>query len=91
MKGNHIVFVGNFTPLPRYEYRLGVPRLCRYLEVLNTDAGEYGGSGLGNLGAVEAEPVPCHGYPQSVVLTLPPLADLFLAPELEEDLPEIPA
>jgi 1,4-alpha-glucan branching enzyme len=85
VKGNHIVFVGNFTPLPRYEYRLGVPRLCRYLEVLNTDAGEYGGSGLGNLGAVEAEPIPFHGYPQSIVLTLPPLADLFLAPELEED------
>ena len=62
--------------------------MCRYIEAINPDAADYGGSGLGNLGSVEAEPVPFHGYPQSIVLTLPPLADIFLVPELEEDPPE---
>jgi 1,4-alpha-glucan branching enzyme len=88
-KGAHVIFVGNFTPVPRYEYRIGVPRMCRYIEAINTDAVDYGGSGVGNLGAVEAEAVPCHGYPQSIVLALPPLADLFLVPELDEDPPEV--
>jgi len=87
-KGVFVVFVGNFTPLPRYGYRVGVPRRCRYLEVINTDAGGYGGSGVGNLGAVECEDVPSHGFPQSIVLTLPPLGALYLVPELEEDPPE---
>ena len=84
-KGVHVVFVGNFTPLPRHGYRVGVPRRCRYLEVLNTDAKEYGGSGLGNFGSAAIEAVPCHGFDQSIVLTLPPLAALWLVPELEED------
>ena len=47
---------------------------------MNTDAGEYGGSGVGNGGLVHAEPVPCHGRPASVCLTLPPLATLVLEP-----------
>jgi 1,4-alpha-glucan branching enzyme len=81
----HVVFVGNFTPLPRYNYRIGVPRRCRYLEVLNSDAREYGGSGLGNMGVVEVEDTPYHGFPQSIVLTLPPLAALYLIPELDRD------
>jgi 1,4-alpha-glucan branching enzyme len=80
-----VVFVGNFTPLPRHGYRVGVPRRCRYLEVLNTDAKEYGGSGLGNFGSAAVEAVPSHGFDQSIVLTLPPLAVLWLVPELEED------
>jgi 1,4-alpha-glucan branching enzyme len=70
----------NFTPVPRPGYRLGVPEGGRWDEVLNTDAAIYGGSGLGNLGGVEAEPVPCHGRPHSVVLTLPPLAAVVLRP-----------
>jgi 1,4-alpha-glucan branching enzyme len=83
--GTHVVFVGNFTPVPRRSYRIGVPRLCGYLEVLNTDAIDYGGSGKGNLGRVEAEPVSCHGFAQSVVLTLPPLAVLWLVPERDKE------
>ncbi len=84
-RGVHVVFVGNFTPMPRHGYRVGVPRRCRYLEVLNTDAREYGGSGLGNFGSAAVEAIPCHGFDQSIVLTLPPLAALWLIPELEED------
>ncbi|WP_437805475.1 1,4-alpha-glucan branching protein GlgB [Sorangium sp. So ce1078] len=79
--GTHVVFIGNFTPVPRHQYRIGVPRRGAYLEVLNTDATEYGGSGVGNMGRVEVEDVPCHGFPQSIVLTLPPLAVLWLVPE----------
>ncbi len=84
-RGVHVVFVGNFTPMPRHGYRVGVPRNCRYLEVLNTDAREYGGSGMGNYGSAAIEAVPSHGFDQSIVLTLPPLAALWLIPELEED------
>ncbi|MRG91137.1 1,4-alpha-glucan branching protein GlgB [Polyangium spumosum] len=84
-KGIFVVFVGNFTPLLRYGYRVGVPRRCRYLEVLNTDARSYGGSGVGNLGSVACEAVASHGFEQSIVLTLPPLGGLFLVPEMDED------
>jgi 1,4-alpha-glucan branching enzyme len=79
--GGYVVCVGNFTPVPRYGYRVGVPRQCRHLEILNTDARSYGGSGMGNLGGVEAEPVPAHGYRQSLQLTLPPLSVLWLTPQ----------
>ncbi|MGK3993171.1 1,4-alpha-glucan branching protein GlgB [Sorangium sp. So ce1024] len=79
--GVHVVFIGNFTPVPRHQYRIGVPRRGAYLEVLNTDATEYGGSGVGNMGRVEVQDVPCHGFPQSIVLTLPPLGVLWLVPE----------
>jgi 1,4-alpha-glucan branching enzyme len=82
--GTHVVVVGNFTPVPRVGYRLGVPRDCRYRELLNTDAREYGGSGMGNLGVCAVEPVPCHGHAQSITLTLPPLSVLWLVPERDE-------
>ena len=72
-----IAGVFNFTPVPRSDYRLGVPRGGRWTEVLNTDAVEYGGSGLGNLGGVEASSEPMHGRPFSLRLTLPPLSGLF--------------
>jgi 1,4-alpha-glucan branching enzyme len=72
------VTVANFTPVPRPGYRVGVPGPGFYAEWINTDAVAYGGSGIGNLGGVEAEAVPCHGRPWSVVLTLPPLATLVL-------------
>ncbi len=88
-RGVHVIAVCNFTPLPRFGYRIGVPRSSAYLERLNTDAAEYGGSGVGNLGRVEVEAVPAHGFAQSVVLTLPPLATLWLVPELAEDPPGI--
>ena len=53
----------NFTPVPRHNYRVGVPTGGFWQEVLNSDAVEYGGSGHGNLGGMEAAPIPCHGRP----------------------------
>jgi len=72
--GNLILIVCNFTPVPRYSYRLGAPRSGMWHEVLNSDAGRYGGSNMGNLGGVETVPVPLHGRPHSLTLTLPPLS-----------------
>ncbi|OAQ20114.1 1,4-alpha-glucan branching protein GlgB [Thermosulfurimonas dismutans] len=74
---NLLVIVCNFTPVPRYEYRIGVPRPGFYREILNTDAAEYGGSGHGNFGGQKAEAVPFHGRPYSLNLTLPPLGVLY--------------
>jgi 1,4-alpha-glucan branching enzyme len=72
------VVVCNFTPQVRQSYRLGVPQPGNYREVLNTDSAHYGGSNVGTpLGAASTEPVPCHGKPYSILLTLPPLATLF--------------
>ncbi|HQP71276.1 MAG TPA: alpha amylase C-terminal domain-containing protein, partial [Methanoculleus sp.] len=71
----------NFTPVPRYGYRIGVPFGGFWREVLNSDAVEYGGSGVGNLGGVEAEQVPAHGRAWSLPLTLPPLAVVIFTPE----------
>jgi 1,4-alpha-glucan branching enzyme len=73
------VAVCNFTPVPRQGYRIGVPLPGRYRERFNSDAADYGGSGLGNAGEVHAEPQPCHGQPWSLRLLLPPLATLILA------------
>jgi 1,4-alpha-glucan branching enzyme len=80
LDGDALAVVCNFTPLVRRNYRLGVPEGGRWDELLNTDAATYGGSGQGNLGGVEAVPVAFHGRPLSLVLTLPPLAALFLSP-----------
>jgi 1,4-alpha-glucan branching enzyme len=71
----------NFTPLPRHGYRIGVPRAGRWNERLNTDSALYGGTNIGNSGAVEATAQPSHGQPQSLELTLPPLGAVILAPE----------
>jgi len=76
-----IVVVCNFTPVPRLGYRLGVPSEGFWRELLNSDATEYGGSGMGNLGGVCAEKQSVHGRPYSLNLTLPPLAALFLKAE----------
>jgi len=70
--------VVNMTPVPRHEYRLGVPFAGRWEECLNTDAACYGGSNVGNGGAVMAADVPSHGQAASLVLTLPPLSTLVL-------------
>ncbi len=76
---NHlIVCVCNFTPVPRYQYHIGVPSMGWYREVLNSDAASYGGSNLGNGGGVMAEPIASHGSPNSISLTLPPLSVLYL-------------
>ena len=72
-----LVFAHNFTPVPRPGYRVGVPQAGFWTEVLNSDGEIYGGSGLGNLGGVESEPVKHHGYPQSISITLPPLATVI--------------
>jgi 1,4-alpha-glucan branching enzyme len=72
------VFVLNFTPVIRPIYRLGVPEAGHYRELINTDAGVYGGSNVGNLGGIDTEDIPTHGYEHSVSLVLPPLACLVL-------------
>jgi 1,4-alpha-glucan branching enzyme len=71
----------NCTPVVRHQYRVGVPRNGRWREVLNSDASEYGGSGVGNFGAVEASPMPLRQFPASLSLTLPPLGILVLVPD----------
>jgi 1,4-alpha-glucan branching enzyme len=70
-----IILVGcNFTPIPRNQYRIGVPRGGYWQEILNSDADSYWGSGLGNKGGLQAENTPYHGQPFSLNITLPPLA-----------------
>jgi 1,4-alpha-glucan branching enzyme len=72
------VMIANFTPVPRPAYRVGVPEWGWYREVLNSDSERYGGSNLGNGGGVHTEPVPAHGFDQSIALTVPPLGFLLL-------------
>lgn len=79
--GDLIAVVCNFTPVPRLNYRVGVPRGGHWREILNSDAVEHGGSGQGNLGGVEATPVGFHGRPYSINLTLPPLSAVFFKSE----------
>jgi 1,4-alpha-glucan branching enzyme len=71
----------NFTPVPRHNYQIGAPLPGRWLELLNSDAPIYGGSGQGNLGGVDAAPIGRHGHLHSLTLTLPPLAAVFLKPD----------
>jgi 1,4-alpha-glucan branching enzyme len=76
-----VVIALNFTPVPREAYRLGVPKSGVYRERLNSDSSFFGGSNVGNAGAVVAEPKPWMGHPWSLSLTLPPLGALILVPE----------
>ena len=87
-----LLVVHNLTPVPRHEYRIGVPAPGRWVEILNSDADLYGGSGQGNLGGVDTGPlsVPNRGRPESIDVTLPPLATIVLkqtprSSEEEED------
>jgi len=73
-----ILAVYNFTPVPRHNYQVGVPTGGFWRELMNGDSENYGGSGQGNLGGVEAAPIPQHGRSHSLNLTLPPLAAIFL-------------
>ena len=73
-----VAIVLNFTPLPRHNYQIGVPRGGHWAEILNSDATLYGGSGQGNMGGLDAMPIPLHGRRWSVTLTLPPLGAVFL-------------
>jgi 1,4-alpha-glucan branching enzyme len=79
--GTVVLVACNFTPVPRLSYRVGVPWGGYWREVLNTDAGEYGGSGMGNSGGVWTGPDASHGWPYSLNLTLPPLAVVYLRSE----------
>jgi 1,4-alpha-glucan branching enzyme len=67
------LFVCNFTPVPRHNYRVGVPFDVEWKEALNSDAPLYGGSGQGNMGGITASPLPIHGKPSSLNMTIPPL------------------
>jgi 1,4-alpha-glucan branching enzyme len=79
-----MLVICNFTPVPRLNYRIGVPRVGSWREVLNSDASLYGGSGHGNFGGVDATPIPSHGRPYSLSLTLPPLGIVFLKNHRED-------
>jgi 1,4-alpha-glucan branching enzyme len=70
--------IANYSGAPKEGYRVGLPRAGRWTEVINTDAGVYAGSGVGNFGAVEAEDYAHHGQPASAALRIPPLAVLWL-------------
>jgi 1,4-alpha-glucan branching enzyme len=72
-----ILVVCNFTPVPRHDYRIGVPGAA-WEEIFNSDAAGFGGSDLGNAGLMNAADHPAHGHPGSISLTLPPLATIIL-------------
>ncbi|MCU1358616.1 MAG: glycogen branching enzyme [Acidimicrobiales bacterium] len=78
--GEELACIANFSPVPRHDYRIGLPTTGEWVEVLNTDAEHYGGSGVGNLGAVVADGPPAHGQPTSARFTLPPLAVTWFEP-----------
>ncbi|HWE71346.1 MAG TPA: 1,4-alpha-glucan branching protein GlgB [Acidimicrobiales bacterium] len=78
--GRPVLVVCNFTPVPRPNLQVGVPEGGFWHELLNSDAEVYGGTGMGNLGGVEAQPVPWHGRPRALTLLAPPLGCLFLSP-----------
>lgn len=73
-----VIVVSSFTPVPRYDYRIGVPRPGFYREILNSDSEHYWGSNVGNDGGRMTEDIPSHGHAQSLSLTLPPLGTVML-------------
>ncbi len=81
-----VVCIANLAPVPREGYRVGLPVAGAWTELLNTDSAFYGGTGVGNLGQVTAEPRPWHSEPFSALLTLPPLSVVWLRPS-EPDSP----
>jgi 1,4-alpha-glucan branching enzyme len=78
--GRIVLIVCNMTPVPRVGYGIGVPRPGYWRELLNTDAGVYGGSNMGNGGGIDSVAMSMHGEAQALFLTLPPLATIFLSP-----------
>jgi 1,4-alpha-glucan branching enzyme len=89
--GDVLACVANFAGTPHPRYRIGLPSAGRWREVINTDAGIYGGSGVGNLGGVEAVAEPWHGRPASATITVPPLGVVWFVPEAAPDaLPATP-
>jgi 1,4-alpha-glucan branching enzyme len=83
--GSTVACIANFAGNPHVNYRVGLPSTGVWREVLNTDAEVYGGSGVGNLGQVEAVAEPWHGMPASAVVQLPPSGVLYLAPAAAAD------
>ena len=77
-KGERIIVISNFTPVPRHDYRIGVNVAGQYHEILNTDSAFYEGSNFGNGGTVESEAIPSHGRDNSISVSIPPLATLYL-------------
>ncbi|MES1262580.1 MAG: 1,4-alpha-glucan branching protein GlgB [Acidobacteriota bacterium] len=84
---DYLVFVCNFTPVPRVNYSIGVPELCYYREILNSDAAHFGGSNMGNGGGVQAGQQPWHRMPHHISITLPPLGVLAFKPVRPEAAP----
>jgi 1,4-alpha-glucan branching enzyme len=80
----------NYTPVPRHNYRVGVPVGGVWKELLNTDSTTYWGSGQGNLGEIEASPLPFGKWLRSLTLTLPPLAGVILKPTSPQPMPKHP-
>jgi 1,4-alpha-glucan branching enzyme len=85
--GRRLVIVLNLTPVALYDYRVGVPFGGRWTELLNSDSAIYGGSGVGNQGGVEATGEPRHGRPDSLSLTLPPLAAVVFGANPPREVP----
>jgi 1,4-alpha-glucan branching enzyme len=79
-RDDQVLVACNFTPVPRENYRIGVEREGTWNEILNSDSAHYGGSGIGNLGQVDTAPVPWHGRPFSINVTLPPLGIVYFKP-----------
>ncbi len=80
-KDNVVIIVANFTPVPRHNYRIGVPKDTKWNEILNSDAVQYGGGGMGNFGGVTTNPVPYHGEDQSINILVPPLGIVMFSME----------
>ncbi len=78
-----ILAVCNFTPIPRYDYRVGVPYHCEWMEILNSDSKLYGGSNIGNCGGLHSDTIPMHSLGCSLNLTLPPLGIVWLKPDIK--------
>ena len=76
--GERIIVISNFTPVPREGYRIGVNAAGEYEEILNTDSMYYQGSNVGNFGLVESEAIASHGRDNSISVTIPPLATIYL-------------
>lgn len=76
-----IIFICNFTPVPRYNYKIGVPKLCEYEEIFNSDWKQFGGSELKNKGKIKGENLSWHYLPYSIEINIPPLSGLFIKPK----------
>ncbi len=86
-KGGELIVLCSFSPVTRTNYRIGAPRPGTYREVFNSDLPAFGGTGAGNKTPVRAEPIPMHGLPQSIELTVPPLAAVIFEHISDDDQP----